>query len=398
MSRLKNLEGTGHETDPYICASCGNCTMVCPTFRQLRWEAYGPRGRLQTTKLVLEGKKRFDEEYVRNLFLCSLCEHCSSICTTSLRLDRFWELMRGIAWKEGLVPPSIAFTCKSVLKYGDPFSMGPPSRMLWAEGLDIDIKDRIESPSKTAFFIGCNASLKPRLQGMTQSVIRIMEHAGIDYTLLGEKEVCCGAPLIWGGNRDDAPEFGEKNLTMMRELGVERIVFSCPSCINHWPITFTQSWKVPLQREFELLTLSQFIKKLNSEKLLNYRDLPNITVTYHDPCISSRALKIIQEPREVIDRIPGVYNIDMLHSKEDTRCCGTHGLLNIADPLLSSQISEMRLRDISIMPASRVITECPRCIQALDVATQTMNYSIQVQSISELVAEALDETKGGSPS
>ena len=120
-------------------------------------------------------------------------------------------------------------------------------------------------------------------------------------------------------------------------------------------------------------------------------------MTYHDPCISARKLEVVSEPREVIEGIPGVYNIDMLHSKGDTRCCGTHGLLNIVDPLLSSQISEMRLRDVSVMPASRVITECPRCVQALDLATQTMNYSIQVQDITELVASSLKD-KGGDQS
>jgi len=394
MTNLKYLEGTGHETDPYICASCGNCTMVCPTFRQLRWESFGPRGRLQITKEILEGDRKLDEEYVRKLYLCTLCEHCGKVCTTSLRLDRFWELTRAAAWDSGMAPTPIQYTCKSVVNHGDPFFMGSSSRMVWSEGLDIDIEERVQVPAKTAYFLGCNTALKPQLHGIAQSMIKILEYAGIEYTLLGEEEVCCGAPLIWGGDIDNSPALAEKNLSLLRELGVERIIFSCPSCIQHWPIIFKEASGVPIAHEFQLQTASQFIRELNSRKLLKFEDQPNITVTYHDPCISARKLEIISEPREVIEGIPGVYNIDMLHSKGDTRCCGTHGLLNVVDPLLSSQISEMRLRDVSVMPASRVITECPRCVQALDLATQTMNYSVQVQDITELVASSLKD-KGG---
>ncbi len=395
MTNLKNLEGTGHETDPYICASCGNCTMVCPTFRLLRWESFGPRGRLQITKEILEGDSKLDEEYVRKLYLCSLCEHCGQVCTTSLKLDRFWELTREAIWEQGLAPSSIKYTCKSVVDHGDPFFMGSASRMVWSEGLDIDITDRIQAPAKTAYFLGCNTALKPRLHGIAQSMVKILEYAGVDYTLLGEKEVCCGAPLVWGGDRKRAPKLAERNVSLLRELGVEQIIFSCPSCIQHWPVTFKEAAGAPIKREFEYKTASQFIRDLNSKKLLKFKDQPNITVTYHDPCISARRLGIASEPREVIEGIPGVYNIDMLHSKRDTRCCGSHGLLNVADPLISSQISEMRLREISVMPASRVITECPCCVQALDLATQTLNYSVQVQDISELVASSLKDKKGG---
>ncbi|MHA1907645.1 MAG: (Fe-S)-binding protein [Candidatus Thorarchaeota archaeon] len=395
MVDLKKFEGSGHETDPYICASCGNCTMVCPTFRLMRWESYGPRGRLQITKAILEGEQELDEEYVRKLFLCSLCEHCSQVCTTSIQLDRFWELVREIAWDSDLVPAPVEYACKSIMKNGDPFSLGASSRMLWTEGLDIDIQDRIEKPAKTAYFVGCNVSLKPRSHKTAQSVIRILEHSGTDYTLLGEKEICCGGPLIWGGNKKHASAMAERNIWLFRELGVERIIFSCPSCIHSWPKTYKEAAGVPIQREFELMTLSQFIDSLIRRKALKFQPQSNITVTYHDPCISSRRLKVINEPREVIEKIPGVYNIDMLHSKEDTRCCGAHGLVNLTDPLVASQIAELRLRDVSVMPASRVITECPRCIQALDLATQTMQYSVQVQDISELVAESLIEEEGG---
>jgi Fe-S oxidoreductase len=303
--------------------------------------------------------------------------------------------MRAEAWEKEVVPKPVEYACNSTANYGDPFSMGPGSRLNWTEGLDFDIQARIYKPAEVAYFLGCNVAMIPHLNSIARSVVEILEYTGIDYTILGDKEVCCGAPLIWGGNSERASTMAERNIWALRELGVKKIIFSCPSCIHHWPMTYKEESGVPVQKEFELYTLSQFIDGLVQKDLLKFKEQSNITVTYHDPCISARSLRIIDEPRNVIEKIPGVFNIDMLHSKGDTRCCGAHGLTNLADPLVSSQIAELRLRDVSVMPASRVISECPRCIHALEMATKTMNYNIKVQDIAELVAESLFEKERG---
>ncbi|MFW9944315.1 MAG: heterodisulfide reductase-related iron-sulfur binding cluster [Candidatus Sifarchaeia archaeon] len=117
--------------------------------------------------------------------------------------------------------------------------------------------------------------------------------------------------------------------------------------------------------------------------------------TYHDPCISARTLGVIREPRDVIERIPGVYRVEMVPSETETRCCGAHALLNMVDPHLSAQIGEMRLRDASVTPASILVTECPRCLMAFDLATYTLDYTVQIQDISQLVAGALIDPWGG---
>ena len=122
-----------------------------------------------------------------------------------------------------------------------------------------------------------------------------------------------------------------------------------------------------------------------------------ITATYHDPCISARVLGVSKEPRNVIERIPGIYRVEMVSSEEDTRCCGSHALLNMIDPHLSAQIAEMRLRDASVTPASLLVTECPRCEMAFDLATITLGYSVKILDIAQLVANSLssEDEEGG---
>ncbi|MFX1561505.1 MAG: 4Fe-4S dicluster domain-containing protein, partial [Promethearchaeota archaeon] len=94
MTKMDFLERYGQENEPYVCASCGNCTLVCPVFRDLKWESYGPRGKLHIVKSIIEGEGEFGQDFANKIFLCNLCEHCTHVCTTGISLDRFWEVAR----------------------------------------------------------------------------------------------------------------------------------------------------------------------------------------------------------------------------------------------------------------------------------------------------------------
>jgi heterodisulfide reductase subunit D len=386
MTRLDFIEKYTQENEPYVCASCGNCTLVCPVFYELKWESYGPRGKLHVFKSIMDGEGEFNKDFAHKIFLCNLCEHCTSVCTTGISLDRFWEVARAEARKRNLMPAPAQFVLKSVKERGDIMWMGSVDRLLWMDEIKDIVKDRILKKAKVAYFLGCNVALRAQLHDVARAMVKIMEYADVDYTLLGEKEVCCGAPLSWAGSLKDVDEMVERNLKTIRELGVKTIVFSCPSCIQTWS-EYNKALK-EVDR-VELLTASQFINRLIREERLRFEEQPMITTTFHDPCISARVLRVNDEPREIIDNIPGVYNVEMNPSGQDTRCCGAHGLLDVVDPVLSSRIAERRLRDVTVTPASRLVTECPRCILAFELAKFTTGYDMKVQDISQLVAECL---------
>ncbi len=391
MDEFKTLSEKGLMTEPYVCASCGNCTMVCPVFNEIEWEHYGPRGKLIVMKSIFEEKEEFDEEFARKIFLCTLCENCASVCTTSIQLDRFWELTRAEAAQRGLLPPPIQAIHDSMIKYGDPFWMGKGNRLLWAEGIENQVKPHIGKKASIAYFAGCNATLKPQAQGIPRAMIKIMNHADVDFTLLGEEEICCGAPLLWTGDYEAVPELAYKNTDLMTDLGVNTIVFSCPSCINTWRTVYREFLGVSIAKDYKLLTTSQFIRQLNEEGRLSYEEQPLITATFQDPCVSARRLGVTREPRDVIERIPGVYNVEMLASEKETKCCGNHALLSSVDPLMASRIAERRCRDVTITPATLLVTECPRCRIAFDNGFNSINYSIDRLDLAELVARSLKE-------
>lgn len=58
--------------------------------------------------------------------------------------------------------------------------------------------------------------------------------AGVDFTLLGGEEWCCGFPLLGAGALSRARGLIEHNLEAVRAKGARRVMFACPSCYMMW--------------------------------------------------------------------------------------------------------------------------------------------------------------------
>ena len=62
------------------CAYCGFCEAACPTLRHGPHRGYGPRGRVEIARRLLEGLSKPTGEAVASLFTCLLCGACRVKC------------------------------------------------------------------------------------------------------------------------------------------------------------------------------------------------------------------------------------------------------------------------------------------------------------------------------
>jgi len=119
------------------------------------------------------------------------------------------------------------------------------------------------------------------------------------------------------------------------------------------------------------------------------------TVTYHDPCYLGRYHGIYEEPRKLLDSIPGVKIAEIDDNKANALCCGGGGGRMWVESE-GERPSMRRVKQAAETGASQMVTSCPYCIQNFEDSARTAGISLGIMDVSEVIAHALGiESKGG---
>jgi heterodisulfide reductase subunit D len=245
-----------------------------------------------------------------------------------------------------------------------------------------DLPDHMYQKDKAevVYFVGCVASFFPMVQKIPQNFVRILESAGVDFTILAGEEWCCGFPLIGAGVSEKAHEMMEHNLERVIELGAKMVVFSCPSCYR--------TWKEYYRTDLELFHSTQLIEKLIGDGAIRLGAV-NAAVTYHDPCDLGRNGGVYDAPRRILKSIPGLTLLELENNRAQSVCCGGGGNLELADPDLSSVLAQKKIEEIQRTGVKTVVTSCQQCIRTIRARAARQEIDLDVWDITELVVQSM---------
>ncbi len=374
----------GLMAEAVICAYCGYCRAVCPTYAGVGWESCSPRGRIQLTRLLLEGTPPTRDQMTR-LYQCTLCGHCTQVCPTCIDLRQFWLEARKQTVARELLPQGLAAARDNVAKTGNVYGYPNDERAGWIEYMDdvpADLYQRDQA--EVVYFVGCSSSFSPRVQRIAESFVHVLDTAGVDFTILGEGEVCCGFPLLAAGMHDQAQAVIEHNLERVRAIGATTIVFNCPACRMMWLEEYARH--LPRMR---MLHSTELLAELTAAQQLPLKDVNRI-VTYHDPCDLARNGGVYEAPREVLAAIPGLQLVEVYERRERGLCCGGGGDLEMVDTALSGRVAARMVSKLAGTGAQTIVTACPQCVRTLTRGAEQTAPDVTVKDIVELLAEALD--------
>jgi heterodisulfide reductase subunit D len=365
------------------CNKCGFCLPSCPTYVVHQSEAYSPRGRNAIIRFAIENKLGLSEETERSIFTCLGCGACEAVCLSSVQTKDLVFQNRECQVDEGFYP-KIADRLVTSLKGSRNISDDDQEdRVEWKE-LIKDKTDHVleKEHADIVYFVGCVASFFPMVQSIPANMAKILQRAGVDFTILGGDEWCCGFPLIGAGMPEKLEELKEHNLQKVADVGAKTVVFTCPSCLH--------TWKHFYDTDVRLMHASQLIAELIRDGRITLNKDMNITATYHDPCDLGRNTGVYEEPREVIRAIGGLTFVELPMNRKFSVCCGGGGNVEMTDPELSAHIAQMKLDSVADVGAEMVITACQQCVRTMASRARRQKIPIQVKDLTELVAESLD--------
>jgi len=359
-----------------LCYQCGLCTGACP------WNlvmSFVVRRIMHQAQL---GLVDFEDE---DMWRCATCSACVERCPRGVEIIDVMRGMRRAIAEFGVakVPDSLRIAVKNISGVGNPLGEPPEKRTEWAQ--ELKVKDYAKG-TEILYFSCCVPAYDPQVKKVAQATARVLQKAGVNFGILGEKEVCCGESVRKAGQESVFQSLAETNISNFKEAGVEKIVVSSPHCYH----TFKNEYP-ELGGNFEVVHFTQYLAELAKEGKLKLTKELNKKVAYHDPCYLGRHNKIYDEPRQVLESIPGLELVEMPDYRENSLCCGGGGGGIWMETKKGERLSDLRLEQALEVEADILAVACPYCMLNFQDSVLSSDKSevIEVKDISELVLEAL---------
>jgi Fe-S oxidoreductase len=359
------------------CYQCGLCDTVCPWNRV---RAFSMR------KIVRQATFGLTEIENEEIWLCTTCGKCPQRCPRGVKIIECGVSLRRIATEYGVFPAPVKpvrTASASLVGEGNPLGEERASRADWAKGLSVKT---FTEGMDVLYFPGCYLSYDPRLKKVASATAQILNKAGVDFGILGTKENCCGESIRKTGDEDLFKRLARENIKTFIENGVGKILVSSPHCYH----TFKNEYP-EFRVNFEVVHISQFLSELIRDGRLEVTGEYGKKITYHDPCYMGRHNGIYEEPREVLEQIPGLELKEMPDSRMDSLCCGGGGGRIWMETVKGERFSDLRLEQAMEVGAEVLVTSCPYCISNFEDSRLTLDAveKIEVKDITEIIQEVI---------
>lgn len=311
-----NFNDESVKEEIYKCSKCGQCRSVCPVFISLKNEIYSPRGRFIALNNYFFNSKLPNKSLIKNLDKCLSCNLCKRFCPSNIdSAGIFSYIKKQFGFKY------------SILDLGFLFRFHLLKEFFFSPGFFCKNKFNLSSVSSTScknilYFQGCLN--KYANSNDKYSSLKILSDCGFNIVKISPN--CCGYPLLADGKFN---KFTNNIKKIEKELNsnIDYIVCSCDSCFE---------------------TLKSSGSEIILSKLKRFDELVNLK----DNCSDDNATLFKTLSRT--DDFPS----DLKTLDEKGLLSGGENLLFLKYPSFTKKIMSKTVKILSEIPADIIITTC----------------------------------------
>ncbi|HKH99669.1 MAG TPA: (Fe-S)-binding protein [Candidatus Sulfotelmatobacter sp.] len=389
-----------HMLDFYSCADCGRCADNCPAnaagrplsprfitikARDYAFQHYPVLGRADNSNPLI-GTIYSDDE----IWSCTTCGACEEECPLLVEyIDKIVDLRRGMI-DDGNVPQSLQKPLKALESRGNPYGKLEKKKADWVKSPELRQTGPVKvldgkNGADTLYFVDSITSYDDRMQSIGRSTARILSHVGEDFGILGAAEKDSGHEVRRFGEETLFLALRDHNTDAIKASGVQRIVTADPHAYN----ALKHDYKDVPPVEHISQVIAREVKAGNIE-FSPVENEANV-YAYHDPCYLGRHNQIYDDPRDVLDAIPGLKRVEMKRSRDRSFCCGGGGLMLFYEPKEEQRMGVLRVRMAADAGANVIVTACPFCMVNIEDAIKVagMEGKMSAIDLTELVDQHL---------
>ncbi|MFO7556064.1 MAG: (Fe-S)-binding protein [Desulfobacterales bacterium] len=378
-----------HILDFYSCVDCGRCSDNCPAnavgrplsprFISIKCRNYS------FNKYPLKGKPLDVNPFIGNvleedeIWSCTTCGACEQECPVFIEyIDKIVDVRRGLV-DDGMVPQSLQKPLGALEKRGNPYGKMEKKRADWTGGLPEDLNVKILGGKETAdtlYFVDSITSYDDRIQDIGRATAKVLAAAGIDFGILGPSERDSGHEVRRFGEEMLFLELKDRNTEAINNTGANCIVTADPHAFNALKNDYKD---IPPVEHISRTILKSIKSGVIRLKTVESSDK---IYTYHDPCYLGRHNNLYDDPREVIDSIPGIHRVEMTKNCRDRSfCCGGGGLMLFYEPIEEKRMGQVRVEMAKAAGANVIVTACPFCMVNIEDAIKTSGFEGEMEAV-----------------
>lgn len=386
--------------DYYSCTECGRCQDLCPAWNT--GKPLSPKSIILDLKsnlyenkdLILANKPDEVTPVIDNkvtedvIWACTTCRACEIACPVFIeQTDKIYEIRRNLVMMESKFPAEVQTVFKNMETNYSPWAFSASDRANWAEGLDVKTMAEVGDTSNVdvLLWVGCAGSFDDRNKKVLRSFVSLLKKASVKFAILGTEEQCTGDAARRIGNEYLFQTLATANIETLNRYQVKKVVTACPHCFN----TLKNEYK-DFGGKYEVIHHSQYISGMIREGKLKPANALNAKVTFHDSCYLGRWNNVYDEPRAVLEAVPGVEFVEMKNHHDQSMCCGAGGGRMWMEEKIGKRVNITRTEQAIDTGASIIAASCPFCMTMMNdgVKAKEKQDTVKIMDIAELMDQA----------
>lgn len=323
----------------------------------------------------------------QEIWACTTCRNCEDQCPVmNEHVDKIIDLRRYLVLTEGKVKPEANRTFQNIERQSNPWGINRNDRIKWRElDPELHVPTVKENPDfEYLFFVGSMGSFDNRSIKITQSFVRILNKAGINFAILGNEEKNSGDTPRRMGNEMLFQQLAMENIETFQKYNVKKIVTIDPHAYNIFKNEYPEfGLDAEVYHHTELLYQLMQEGKIKPEKEVKER------ITYHDSCYLGRYNGIYELPRQILKAIPGVELVEMKRNRQDSMCCGAGGGMMWMEETEGTRVNVARTEQALAVNPTVIGTACPYCLTMMADGVKAKEAEVLALDLVEIVEKSI---------
>ena len=410
---------------------CGLCLPTCPTYDVTKLERNSPRGRIALMRAIADDRLDVTKAFGEEMYFCLGCLACQTACPAGVNYAELFEharaeieeqkvlanprrnLIRGftVSWlfmdlrRLELAGKALRLYqqlgLQTLLRRSGVLKL-LPKRLQELEAMTPTVCNKFSveliepvTPAvsakqyRVAMLTGCAQDLT--FSDVNRDTVEVLAQNGCEVVTPPEQS-CCGSLHAHNGEWTLAQQLARRNIEQFPPEQFDAIITNAGGCGSHLkhyaklladdPVYLkrAESWDAKVKDIHEWLVQI----KVRSPKS-GIQSLGHEIVTYHESCHLTHGQKVVSQPRQLLQAIPGLKLVEL---PEASWCCGSAGIYNLTQPEMANDLLTRKIKHIRSTGATTVATGNPGCLLQLINGAAKEGLHLRVVHPITLLAEA----------